>query len=374
MAPYLIITGIVTILTYVGSKYDKHGNRVLAFIPYVAAVLILCNFAAQRDITVGTDTVNYLTDYVYIIDKDFSIIYTEGTHLDRMETLYKVVLWFTANVLHSSYYFFFIMALITVGTLFVALRLIDIDCMPLGIFFFSIFFFPMSFNVMRQYCAMSLTLLSYVFIRDKKLIPLILCSFIAYGFHNSSAICPVIIFIFVRLGHSDGKYKQLKIFCSIVAIALGVLVLPQLLPSLLNDDNPYAHYLNTVTMKGGGLKRDFAEMFVFFSGLSLLNVLLTHNTNDKKSLDTTPLFLMAMLGVVSYGLCIYSKWFYRISLYFLYFLIPLLPVASNNISLKQDRTIYKAICVILILVFCYGYFISRGHDEIIPYIKTAIYY
>ena len=374
MEPYLITAVVATFLTYLGSKYDKHRNRVVAVALYALAVFILCNLAARRDLTVGTDTISYTDDYLYVLDKDFSTIYSEDTRFYKMEYLYKIVVWVSANIFHSSYYFFFIMALITVTTLFVALRLINIEAMPLGIFLFSIFFFPMSFNVMRQYCAMSFVMLSYVFIRDKKLLPLLLSTLLAYGFHTSSILCPVIIFIFLRLGTSDGKYKQLKIICSILAIVLGVLVMPRLLPSLLSDDNPYAHYLNSLTMKGGGLRRTFYELFIFYCGLTLLNILLTHGSSDKKSSDTVPLFLISTMGVISYGLCLYSAWLYRFSLYFLIFLVPLFPIASNNIATKQDRIFFQILCIAIILCFCYGYFIVRGSDGIYPYSRAILYY
>ena len=374
MAPYLITTAIVTFLTYVGTEYDKHRSRLVAVVLYALAIFVLCNFAGQRDLMVGTDTRYYLNDYLYVLDRDISIIYTENTSIYKMEFLYKIVVWISANIFHSSYYFFFTMALITVTTLFVALRLIDIEIMPLGIFLFSIFYFPMSFNIMRQYCAMSFVLLSYVFIRDKKLLPLLLSTYLAYGFHTSSIICPFIIFFFVRLGISDGQYKQLKIIFSIIAIVLGVLVMPRLLPSLLSDDNPYAHYLNSLTMKGGGLRRTFYELFIFYCGLTLLNILLTHGSSNKKSSDTVPLFLITTLGVISYGLCLYSAWLYRFSLYFLLFLVPLFPIASNNIATKQDRLFFKIICIAVILIFCYGYFIVRGSDGIYPYARAVLYY
>lgn len=227
MAIYLIIFLYSIFFHYVAYKVK---NQVAKYCFVFFPLLCLAFLAGARDYGVGTDTLLYSKEY-----------FNDALHAQGIGDLLK------NNNIHISnkgYLFLNYLGVQIMSNIFIAwflTELLILTCTYLAVMKISRFyqihlavfsvlylfaFYNVSFNLMRQMCAISICLLSYAYLLEKKYIVTGVLFLLSITFHTSAVI---FLLVFVYHYWMDTKRKKLLFAAISGAMALGILLYYQLL-------------------------------------------------------------------------------------------------------------------------------------------------
>ena len=253
------------------------------------------------------------------------------------EVGFSVYVWLLANIFPNSQWLLIITAIImTVCTLkFISKH--SEDVMLSLIMFICLGLFTFNMNGLRQCIAMSICLLAYDHIKDKKFIPFVLLILLAMSFHKSA-----LIFAFsYLLAFMKPKWNYVLFF--ITALALFITFADDI--SFLYDSMTGEDYSGGSSFYSGGI----VVVAIYFI---IITVSLLFNKKwDKQSFLS---LLLVLMGGSFYIIRYLSTQIYeRISYYFFYFTILLLPKVISEFDGKSKLLINSIVIVLSIALFAY---------------------
>lgn len=200
----------VGIITTINLFCYKHKSKLL----FIVSFLILVLYSGYRDISVGTDTVNY--------SRHFELV-SSGVVLPHE------LLWYVVNKL---VYFFggSFQTVLIVSSILVLTPVFYTSYMKspyplLSLFFFiTLYYYFYSFNIIRQSIAMSFGLLAFFYINEQKPIKSYATFIISLLFHYSSIIILPALILYNRITiNKTSQYLSyiLLIFSFFVGLFLG---------------------------------------------------------------------------------------------------------------------------------------------------------
>ena len=176
MSIYEVFLFLFLLLTVLFSRREKRASRWLLFLSAFALIAV----AALRDLDVGTDTIHYYMSFHHMRDSN-----------ERGESLYYWLVDFFSKYSNYDVFMWFNYSVIIGGVAFIIYHLSDNS-------FFSLFlyvalgFYTQSFNIMRQYLAISAVFVAVYYFsknRSKKgLLYFLLAVFIASLIHRTSIL------------------------------------------------------------------------------------------------------------------------------------------------------------------------------------------
>ena len=259
------------------------------------------------------------------------------------EVGFSIYVWLLANIFPNSQWLLIITAIImTVCTLkFISKH--SEDVMLSLIMFICLGLFSFNMDGMCQCIAMSFCLLAYDFIKDKKFIPFVLLILLAMSFHKSA-----LIFSFAYL-LAFMKPKWNYILFYIIALILFVSFADDI--SILYDSLTGGDYYGGESFDDGGVVVVLIYVIIIFVAL------LFNKKWDKQSF--LPL-LLTLMGFSFYIIRYLSTHIYeRISYYFCYFTILLLPLVIAKFDGKSRLLINSIVIVLSLALFLYRIYDSN---------------
>ena len=292
---------------------------------------ILLLLSGFRDVSVGTDTVNYLRSFnnpnSWERVNDFIWVYINRFILDSG-------LSFNYTLLVSSFIFLLMITLTA--------RKLKVNVGLTLFYLTSLFYYFQSFNITRQFISISFVLYAFTFIKDKKLVLFLLFIFIASGFHFSAVF--IIPFYFISTKHQHPALVILVLastffvggFVSIISL-LGKIKLDIIYNSVLVNDLDLGFSLSRFLLN------------VYVSYLVLLN-------------KGTSLFInLFIVGVILLNLLAPFGYIGRVAYYFIIVQVVLLP----EYQLLENKRLHAASIVYSLVIFFYLLFNNNG--GIYPY-------
>ena len=199
-------------------------------------------------------------------------------------------------------------------------------------------------NGMRQAMAMSICLLAYTYAKNKKPIKFLLIVLIAILFHKSALLFLIVYFV-VNMKHG---------FKSTSLLVIGTAMFFSLADRLVfMYGDVVGEYYEIESFDSGGI----ITLAIYVIAIVLTLIVNVSLNND----DKAPFHLLALsvLGCALYCSRYLSTQIYeRISYYFLYFLMLLLPSVFKKISAKERTIIVRLFLVCAVAL--YAYRISKG--------------
>lgn len=196
----------------------------------------------------------------------------------------------------------------------------------------------------RQSMAMAICLLSYEHIKKRNFFKFLLVVLIAMLFHKSAIIFLLAYFVLFL------KFNWKSFAISGVAIALIFLFADEL--SLLYDDMTGEDYSTGESFESGGL------LVILIYILCIIAAILINKKMRTDKLESMP-FYLSIVGLAIYVLRFTSvQIFERISYYFVFFLMVLLPSTLEQLKPRDRRTIVMLFTIFAIALFAYR--ISKG--------------
>lgn len=318
----------------------------------VIAFLILLFFSGFR-YDVGVDWESY---YNYF-GKDFWAM-TERFHTKEMEPLNMLLKELLMSYgMDSGSYWIWSMAVITLFFTLSGVYFLSKDCKMSILLYICMGFFFFTLNGIRQHCAIAISFFSILFIQDRRLLPFLITTGIAIGFHYTAVLMLPLYFIANR---TFSKYLYLiLILCSIpLSFILNSII--SILAPLFGTYSVYAD--SEYAMSNGNILSYLKIIFPLF----LFSIIYKHYdkliANKKERILLNMSTLSLIFSILFPGVLLGN----RINYYFQLPLIVFIPLIASTLSIGYKRA-FITLCVCYNIILCYVLLFSRQDVKIIPY-------
>lgn len=325
---FIIVITLILKRIY-GNEFIKNNKKYLIII-----TIILTLFLILRDTSVGVDTDNYRKIFEYAHDKTFIELLTYGRHEIGFKYYAKIL-----SCICNNYYFFLAITSILSMIGFYFFSRDNSKNYFATIFIFITFnYYIYSFGLLRQALAISVLLYSIKFIKDRKFWKFLIFVIIASLFHKTALVFLPLYFLY-----------NIKITKKRFIIWLLIIIFMLISKSLILDFilNYIYKPANLSISSGGGYK-----MLILLIGASITS----YYYQDKLILDekNNQLYInMIFIATLIQVLATYFGIVFRVTIYFSFSLIILVPLilnAINNVKIKR-------ILFVLMYISLFAYYI-----------------
>lgn len=372
MWPYVVMIITSCFLLRIAEFFYKK-NRFISLIFFVFAITIPAFIAGARDSGIGTDMKVY-GDYYF--DLANSISMKEFFILTDCELGYGILMYlisfFTSNY---TYMYFFIEFIILSLVLVSIVDYTGGKNIAFGMLIYYLLFYSYSLNLMRQCLAISIVLYSFRYVRKNLLFKFLCFLLIATLFHKTSIIC-IIIYPIYQLFNTDVKKvkftfkryiidfirekKWVIIFIGLVICLAIVINAREIITLIRFKFNDFHYQYNNML--------NYNSTWIFrYSIYNVIILIVTLFSFNIKNEDFQFYFVMMMLNLILYELKAISPEAYRLSLYYLAFvMLTLIKIISINRS-NAKKIMVKVLVVLIFSMYSYDYFVLQEYNQIYPY-------
>lgn len=341
------------------------NSKVIRFIIIIVAISIPCILAGFRDISVGTDVALYGYP-IYSQARRFTLDLYSNIN-PSFTSVFNLFSWSIANLSPTRQIFLsFIQALSIIPVVY-SLSICYANKASLGYFIYLVVFFPMTLNMIRQGVSIGFVTAAYIFMSCDKRFSYILCLIFATLFHSSA----VVAFASLPFLFFESKKRKSDMLIMIVCLAgisiflYGYPLLTEIISSFVGS---YDQYLDSDQLNLFGSS-------IFTSLAFALIILYCAYMYSKNKIDNSKIknFIeLVVLGTITYLLAVRSATLYRIALYFLVSIIPLVLlnviVEINKSSLYKLKIVDSLPIIVWSLLFSWIYYEVLGLQQVVPYL------
>lgn len=351
MLIYLLIIFLILIMQDRLLRLPKRASRIKMEVKYLRMVCcILVLLAALRGSSVGRDTLGYIENYNAMPKLSFANVLLMYSDYPGYYLLAKTcsLLHLPAQILFGIVAGIYIYAIYKFINRFSEGKLYSILCFEvIGLYSFSL-------AGLKQVLSMAFVLLYFISLTDKKYIKTILLALAAYFCHHAS-----LIFLFgVALYYMRNLRLYYLYLTVIVAVTLlGTRFIWTNMLGLLDDE----HY-SELYMEDEG----YSTTTMIFYGVCLLFLFLfSRNYMKRRSKESRVILGMSTLAFAFQAFSLVSSAAFRLSFYFLPFMIVGFPNDFNRIGDANTKRIVKtAVAIMVVFFFVYS---NRNGGSVVPY-------
>lgn len=242
-------------------------------------------------------------------------------------------------------------------TFFATQRLLPLEYVPIAYFLYLAIFYLQSFNIQRQYLAMSLFMvaISYLYFGNRIVYLIFVC--LGTGFHQSILIAFPLVFIV----NKNGEIKQWILKSRIAAyliLFLGISFLGIILPHIPFLNN-YIDYIDS----GEDLKNIDNSSFLVYSLIFLYGLFISKINGEPKNYFY---IILIIVGIILGFTGFYQQFIKRIALYF--FCLEPIFIAEILTKLSEKKSHLWFFLTFFIGLFLFiGIYLIRNMSSVIPY-------
>lgn len=372
----MIIYLLIAVLTAgMAAIVDNIDNRIVKAALIALIVFVFCYFAGARDLTVGTDTGGYGYS-TFLGAKAYPLeTFLFGAY-SGWGFLYKLVAWTSVNAFGTFGAMLFAIELcIVVPVIIVGYKYTNRH-LALVTILFALYFYPLSFNLIRQSMAMSFLLVAWYALDRKRVFHFFVWLLVAALFHSSAilGLCLPVFYYIARPGRVPFRYKTLLF---IVLSMLGLLLMPYALSAIAPYLPHYGAYVteSNYAISGHGYRNTIEIAIAFITIYLLCRIFAeqeTQNCNNDVRLRVDELLVAVLFGVIVTGISTFSVYLGRVGTYFLYFAILLIPIASDLIPGKAEQRFFAVVSIIVVALLALDLFVITGQNEVVPYVFATL--
>ncbi len=352
MLIYLLIILLILVLQTHLLRLPQRASRNKIEVKYLRVVCwILVLLAALRGSSVGTDTIAYWEDYIFRIPKmSFAEVLKRYADFPGFYLLAKTCssLHLPVQILFGIVTGIYIYAIYKFINRFSEGKLYSILCFEvIGLYAFSL-------AGLKQTLSMAFVLLYFISLTDKKYIKTILLTLLAYFCHHAS-----LIFLFGIALYYMRNLRLYYLYLTVIVVVtlLGTRFLWTNLLDLLEND----HY-SELYMEDKGYS---TTTMIFYGVCLLLMFLFSRNYMKRRSKESRVVLGMSTLAFAFQAFAFVSSAAFRLSFYFLPFMIVGFPNDFNRIGNAAIKKIVKfAVAFMVVFFFVYA---NRNGGSVVPY-------
>lgn len=355
----LVSVLIYTIILLVPKKvFNKKYNDNFNFLIIIITIQLFF-ISAFRSVNVGTDLKRYIPRYKMIAETDFSHIF-ELRHTVDFEYGYilynKVISIFSSN----AQVLLIVTSIIIIFSFSYFIKKYSKIPWLSFYLFITLGFFGGSFNILRQYLAMSILLYSIKYIKERNLFKFLLCLVLATSIHTTAAAF-VILYPLYNIKVNNEYITVL----TCVLIILGLT--SEFIIKLVLDGTQYSKYLYEIgnglgNGSGGGMLMILITVFICMQ--------LFKDSLKRVDAKYVNLWLhMIIIAIIFNILALQLGIFERVMRYFIISMIIIIPNTIYSLKQKWLKSI-GVIFVLLLTTFYYFKIIMLSYSSsggIIPY-------
>ena len=361
MSIYIILYVMMIIASFLANKLKQtsiiHGEykiRLNKFFFTLTAFFFMFIIQGMRDIYVGVDTKAYIDIFDEIVASEGLIDFQESSFLN-LEIGYVLLNTAISSVSNDNHFFILVSSGIVLF-LHVLFLFRNSKNIYISIYlFFGLNHFITSMVSLRQYIAIGIIMWMLPSLEKKKIFRSALIGFVAFMFHNSTVVFILAIII--------AYFFKKKIKYSWYALAVLLLSLPAtiILKDFIVAFIPkYEFYEAYMGQAGIG---PFAIMcaMLYFCVFMVYSYYVKDNESEYKNI----LLMLMAFAVYTPFLGIYLPWAFRLTYYFTY--IPLLIVPDLiEIRWRKNKMIPRVIVAFISLVL-FTYQLLTNAGNVVPY-------
>lgn len=252
------------------------------------------------------------------------------------------LIWFLGKMQLDPQYLLIVSAFVISSCTLVFLYRHSNDSLLSIIMFICLGSFTFAMNGMRQAMAMSICLLSYLFVEKRKLIPFLITVFVATLFHKTAIIFTLVYLL---------NFMQFK-FSHFVMLFLAFVLFYIFSENLIEifDDVTNKDYSDGESFDGGGL----ITVLLYVASLLLLIM-----CDEEFRIQILPIIFITIIGLYLYLFRYFSiQIFERVSYYFYYFVLLIIPMEIKALNKTEKQIVYMLFTLFCIALFAYR--ISNG--------------
>lgn len=340
MLIYIVTLALITffaIVIYTRNTEIQKKDKLFLTITFI----ILTFISGFRDVSVGTDTESYQSiflKYVYgLPDYHSELGYAYFNKLIAMLSSNPQAIIIASSIIINLGVMRFIYKNSPNAWLSVYL-------------YITLFFYFFSFNYTRQFIAISLVLLGWNFLKDKKIITFLIFVILATSFHTSAIISLLLIFIF--FSRNNTRLVPWILILSVISM-LGMDTIFNYVFELFPR---YQGYNTGDISQSGGINSLILYLVIF-----LVTLIFRKKKDPDNNIALIIVTICAVLGVLSFEYYIFS----RPSLYFNIFVIVIIPKITSNFK-GIESLIANYIVIIFGFAYLMYYLFLNWHD-VVPY-------
>lgn len=358
--------GAVLCLTHRLEIVSRHLTKKINF-RCACLILLICLIpsilAGVRADSVGTDTAGYGKLIIEECTAANSFSQLNATDLTYTEKGFRLFCYLVSRISKGYFPILFGIEFFIVFCVITALyRMRRELSLTIGMAVFLFCYFHLSLNMMRQMMAMSVLLLAFTFLIEKKYIIYVILAVLAYSLHTASLLIAVLLFVLCKFGklYNTNKKKSFFVIASVAIFALFQYFIQRVMPLFGGIFYRYYRYFS----------EDVSTplISILSSPYFLINLLLFYLSSvilfrNKKLTDNDDvLFMTGLLANVFKATQAYLSISYRIGTYLMFFYIIYVSrtFMFPYIMSKRDR---KIILYFLLFVLFVCDCMLSGHSS-----------
>lgn len=359
---YLILFFVVILLIFIHDK-NIFKNKKISLFFLIFSMFLLTIFAGGRGENIGMDIRLYViqefsNNLTYFSFDDFVRYHV---HEIGYEFLSFIVSRFSSDI----HWVHFLNALCGLVGIYIGIYYFSRKYVISFCFCFCMYLlqkYNMSFNLIRQFIAVSLVFCSVPTLFEKKYLLYFLISLIAFSFHRSAIITIILLPLYINLRYlfNNKLYLLFTIFMiSMIGCTFATPILVNLGLQYGILSSHFSDNLSAYSIESGGVYLALSKL------IPLILILLPFRKMN------TEMKVLAIFCLISFLLSIVRMDFGaagRLLYYFDIFFIVMIPVSIHLISSKKiDRFILSFLSILYyFLIWIYSYPISN-YGETFPY-------
>lgn len=342
--PYLLCIAFSLILAIIAEKSQKKA-------PVYIIAIILSLFCGLRGASVGVDTVNYITNLTYIRER--------GILFGGSDIGYSLLSYIMMGYFNNPHYALLVFAAIT--NILVILRLWDFkesSSFTMMVLIFLIFHYPYTFNIVRQYLAVSIIFWGTRYLEKSSYLKYLCFVAIAASMHSSAILG--FLLVFIPFGFDKFRLTKIKLvglFGSVLLIIVGFNVFQS------NFDKYTKYFQESETS---------VHLITIVKTLAVLLVIVANRPFKNKTFSysyckTHPMRkeipIIYTCGLLLSSLGMLHSFMNRIGFYFMMYEMPFW---GQAIMARKNRIIFILI-ISLMLIYSFQATMLGGADGLIDY-------
>ncbi len=324
-----------------GKNNPERADKVYLFI----ASGILAAITGLRGKYVGTDTLGYMNNFLRM--DSYSWKYALSDRSGRFEWGYKLLTKLIGVITDNENVFLFIVAAIFAICLGIYINKNSKNRFLSILLYYTVSGFSFQLSGVRQSLAMGICLLSFEYIKQRKLFKFLVLAFIASLFHKSALALIPMYFV---------AYLKINLINFVLLSIAGIFACIY--------STPLTHLVNTIL----GYEKQmigFESGAIFVVIMYVITIMASYiytNWLEKQDKHNTFFFNMTFVSLIIYILRYFIQIAERISYYYQFSFIILLPNLVESIEDDKTRHFIKTAVVILACAL-YGYRCIRGSNS-----------
>ena len=362
MKAYIICFIFSMLFAIIANNAFKKNIKKLGIICLILSLFTVCLIASLRSIEIGTDVRNYpMNLFRLYTEKGYSFL--EAEKETKIEPLFSLLMYGSSYFKNINVCLFFIEFACALPIYLLAYKERNNYPCSFLIFIFLLTMYVRSFNLMRQFIAISIIIYSISCFERKEYKKTALLYIVSIFFHYTSVIS-ILIYIILHVTNTE-KRKQ-WLFIIILFTIIFTLEIDKVLILL---PNRYTRYLTSIYAIDSFSFLSFGKkiFWIFFSGI------LIYETKQDKVEYSKQLayFMLYLIDIILYFASMKVGTFGRLGTYFLY--VAYFYTIPKISKVFKQKLLINIFIIIALCLFWYNMtVIGYETDRTFPYVSDVM--